>query len=108
MELEGTDILEYEIHVRQDARPSRHKPYNYSKKVRVEIEKQVQELFAIKFKRRSTSAWCFNVLLVKKRDKSMMMCGLPQSEQLYHSRRTPCTYLHSNCRHTKLRKTKIV
>jgi len=74
MELKGTDILEYEIHVKQDARPSRQKPYNYSKKARAEIEKQVQELLSIKFIRRSTSAWCSNVLLVKKRDRSMMMC----------------------------------
>jgi len=42
--------------------------------VRAEIEKQVQELLAIKFIRRSTSAWCSNVLLVKKRDQSMRMC----------------------------------
>jgi len=32
MELEGTDIIEYDIHVKQDARPSRQKPYNYSEK----------------------------------------------------------------------------
>jgi len=74
MELEGTDILEYEIHVKQDLRPSRQKPYNYSEKVRAEIKKQVQELLAIKFIRRSTSAWCSNVLLVKKHDKRMRMC----------------------------------
>jgi len=64
MELERTDILEYDIHVKQDARPSRQKPYNYSEKARSEIEKQVQELLAIKFIRKSTSAWCSNVLLV--------------------------------------------
>jgi len=57
MELEGTDILEYDIHVKQHARPARQKPYNYSEKARAEIEKQVQELLAIKFIRRSTSAW---------------------------------------------------
>jgi len=47
MELEGTDILENDIHVKQDARPARQKPYNYSEKARAEIEKQVQELLAI-------------------------------------------------------------
>jgi len=56
MELEGTDILEYDIHVKQDARTMQQKPYNYSEKARAEIEKQVQELLAIKFIRRSTSA----------------------------------------------------
>jgi len=76
MELEGTDILEYDIHVKQDARPALQKPYNYSEKSRAEIEKQVQELLTIKFIRRSTSAWCSNVLLVKKHDKSMRMCLL--------------------------------
>jgi len=74
MELEGTDILEYDIYVKQDAKPARQKPYNYSEKARTKIDKQVQELLAIKFIRRSTSAWCFNVLLVKKHDKSMTMC----------------------------------
>jgi len=73
MELEGTDIIEYDIHVKQDARRSRQKPYNYSEKARAEIEKQVQELLAIKFIRRPTSAWCSNVLLVKKHDNSMRM-----------------------------------
>jgi len=74
MELKGTDILEYEIHVKQDAKPYRQKPYNYSEKARAEIEKQVQELLAIKFIRRSTSAWCSNFLLMKKHDQSMRMC----------------------------------
>jgi len=74
IELEGTDILEYDIHVKQDARPARQKLYNYSEKARIEIETQVQELLAIKFIRRSTSAWCSNVLLVRKHDKSMRMC----------------------------------
>jgi len=74
MELEGTDILKYHIHVKQDSKPATQKPYNYSEKARAEIEKQVQELLAIKFIRRSTSAWCSNVLLVKKHDKSMKMC----------------------------------
>jgi len=74
MELEGTDILEYEIHVKQDARPAGQKPYNYSKKARAEIEKQVQELLTIKFIGKSTSAWCSNVLLVKKHNKSYRMC----------------------------------
>jgi len=74
MELEKTDILEYDIHVKQDARPARHKPYNYLEKARAEMEKQAQELFAIKFIRRSTSAWCSNVLLLQKHDKSMRMC----------------------------------
>jgi len=74
IELEGTDILEYDIHVKQDTRPARQKPYNYSEKARAEIERQVQELLAIKLIRRSTSAWCSNVLLVKKHDKSMRMC----------------------------------
>jgi len=73
MELEGTDIIEYDIHVKQDARPSRQKPYNYSEKARAEIKKKVQELLAIKFIRRSTSAWCSIVLLVKKTDNSMRM-----------------------------------
>jgi len=74
MELEGTDILEYDIHIKQNTRPKRQKPYNYSEKARAEIKKQVQELLAIKFIRRSTSPWCSNVLLVKKHDKSMRMC----------------------------------
>jgi len=74
MELEGIDILKYDIHVKQDERPARQKPYNYSEKARAEIEKQVQEQLAIKFIRRSTSAWCSNVLWVKKHDKSMIMC----------------------------------
>jgi len=73
MELEGADILEYEIHVKQDARPARQKAYNYSEMARAEIEKQVQELLAINFIRRSTSAWCSNVLLVKKH-KRYRMC----------------------------------
>jgi len=30
MELEGTNILKYEIQVKQDSRPSKQKPYNYS------------------------------------------------------------------------------
>jgi len=34
MELEGIDILKYDIHVKQDARPARLKPYNYSEKAR--------------------------------------------------------------------------
>jgi len=49
-------------------------PITIPKKARAEIEKQVQELLAIKFIRRSTSAWCSNVLLVKKQDNSMKMC----------------------------------
>jgi len=72
--LEGTDILEYDIHVKQHATQARQKSYNYSKKARAEIGKQVQELLAIKFIRRSTSPWCSNVLLVKKHDKIMRMC----------------------------------
>jgi len=74
MELEGTDILEYDIHVKQDTRPMRQKPYNYSEKARANIKKQVQELLEIKLIRRSTSPWCSNVLLVKKHNKSMRMC----------------------------------
>jgi len=66
MELEGTDILEYEIHVKQDTRPSHQKPYNYSEKARAEIERQVQELLDIKFIKRSRSPWCANVLLFQK------------------------------------------
>jgi len=39
MELEGTDIMEYDIHAKQDTRPASQKLYNYSEKARAEIEK---------------------------------------------------------------------
>jgi len=72
--IELEDILEYEIHVKQDTRPSRQKPYNYSEKAQAEIERLIQELLAIKFIRRSTSPWCANVLLIQKQDQSIQMC----------------------------------
>jgi len=107
MELEGTDILEYDIHVKQDARPARQKPYNYSEKARA--EKQVQELLAIKFIRRSTSAWCSNVLLVKKHDNSMRMCVDYRKLNTCIIREVhPCPDLYTDCRYAKLRKTENV
>jgi len=48
MELEGTEILESEIHVKQDARPARQKAYNYSEKARAEKKKQVRKTISYK------------------------------------------------------------
>jgi hypothetical protein len=73
-ELEGTDVLQYEIHVSPDARPIRQKPYNQSEKARNEIRKQIQELLDIKFIRRSVSPWAANCLLVKKANGTYRMC----------------------------------
>jgi RNA:NAD 2'-phosphotransferase (TPT1/KptA family) len=72
-ELEGTDILEYEIQVPSDARPIRQKPYNQSEMAREEIRKQIQELLDIKFIRRSVSPWAANCLLVKKANGTYRM-----------------------------------
>jgi len=38
-EIEGTDLLEYEIQVQHDSRPIRQRPYNYSEEARLEIER---------------------------------------------------------------------
>src|SRR5258708_32709982 len=43
-ELGGTDILEYEIHLKADAKPLRQSPFHHSAKAREEIDRQVEEL----------------------------------------------------------------
>jgi len=60
-ELTETDRLKFTINIQQDA-------YSYFQEVRTEIERQIQEMLAIKFIRHSFSAWASNVLLVKKKN----------------------------------------
>jgi len=73
-ELPGTDRVEFKINLQQDSRPVRQKPCSYSQAERTEIEKQIQELLAVKFMRHSVSPWCTNVLLVKKKNGDMRFC----------------------------------
>src|SRR6266568_2508976 len=73
-ELEGTDVLEYEIQVKADTRPVRQTPYHYSEKAREEIRRQLKELLDIKFIRPSVSPWAANCLLVKKANGTMRLC----------------------------------
>jgi len=65
-ELMGTDRLKFTINIQQDARPIRQRLYSYSQEARVEIERQLLEMLAIKFMRHSISPWGSTVLLVKK------------------------------------------
>jgi len=60
--------------MQQDSRPVRQRLYSYSQEARAEIEKQIQELLAVKFIRHSVSPWCSNVLLVKKKNGEMRFC----------------------------------
>jgi len=66
--LTGTDRLKFTINNQKDARPIRQRPYSYSQEARVGIERQIQEMLAIKFLRHSISSWSSNVLLVKKKN----------------------------------------
>jgi len=86
-ELTGTDRLKFTINIQQDARPIRQRPYSYSQEARVEIERQIQEMLAIKFIRNSISPWSSNVLLVKKKNgeqrffidyKALNRCIIPE------------------------------
>jgi len=69
-ELTDTDRLKFTINIQQDARPIRQRPYSCSQETRVEIEKQIQEMLAIKFIRHSISPWASNVLLIRKKKAS--------------------------------------
>jgi len=50
-----TDRLKFTINIQQDASPIRQRPYSYFQEARVEIERQIQEMLAIKFIRHSIS-----------------------------------------------------
>ncbi|XP_027348024.1 uncharacterized protein LOC113859450 [Abrus precatorius] len=52
-------------------------PYRMSPVELTEVKKQVGDLFQKRFVRPSVSQWGAPVLLVKKKDGSMRMCGLP-------------------------------
>jgi len=65
-ELNGTNRLKFKINIQQDARPIRQRAYSYSQEARVEIERQIQEMLAIKFIRHSISPSASNILLVRK------------------------------------------
>jgi len=65
-ELPGMDRLKFKINVTQDSRPIRQGPYSYSQEAPAEIERQIQEILAIKFIRHSISPWASNDLLVRK------------------------------------------
>jgi len=73
-ELTGTDRLKFTINIQQDARPVRQRPYSYSQEARVEIERQIQEMLAIKFIRHSISPWASNKLLVRKKNNEQRFC----------------------------------
>jgi len=48
-ELTGTDRLKFTINIQLDPRPIRQRAYSYSQEARVEVERQIQEMLAIKF-----------------------------------------------------------
>src|SRR5258708_8038567 len=73
-EIEGTDVMEYEIHMKPGATPKKLAQYHYSEQSRNEIRKQIKELLDIKFISPSTSPWMSNVLLIKKSNQSYRMC----------------------------------
>jgi len=73
-ELTGTDRLKITINIQLDARPIRQRPYSYSQEARVEIERQIQEMLAIKFMRHSIFPWASNVLLAKKNSNEQRFC----------------------------------
>jgi len=73
-ELPGMDRLPFRINVHQDSRLIRQRPYSYSQEARAEIEKQIQEMLAIKFIRHSISPWASNVLLVREKSGEQRFC----------------------------------
>jgi len=73
-ELPGMDRLKFKINVHQDSRPFCQRPYSYSKEARAQIERQIQEMLAIKFIRHSISPWASNVLLVRKTNGEQRFC----------------------------------
>jgi len=73
-ELTGTDRLKFTIYIQHNARPIRQRPYSYSREARVKIERQIQEMSAIKFIRHSISLWASNVLLVRKKNDEQRFC----------------------------------
>jgi len=73
-EFPGTDRLEFKINMQQNFRPIRQRPYSYSQEARTKIEKQIQELLAVKFIRHSISPWASNILLVRKKSGEMRFC----------------------------------
>jgi len=66
-ELTGTNRLKFTINIQQDARPIWQRPYLYSQETSVEIERQIQEMLAMKFIRHSIFPWASNVLLRRKK-----------------------------------------
>jgi len=66
--------LKFTINIQQDARPIRQRPYSCFQEARVEIERQIQEMLAIKFIRHSISPWASNVLLVRRKNNEQRFC----------------------------------
>jgi len=54
------DRLKFRINVHQDTQLIRQRPYSYSQQARAEIERQIQEMLAIKFILHSISLWASN------------------------------------------------
>jgi len=60
--------------VHQDACPIRKRLYSYGQEARAEIERQIQEMLAIKFIRHSILPWASKVLLVRKQNGKQRFC----------------------------------
>ena len=66
--LKCTDVLEFKINLKEDAKPFKARPYRSNPKLRKEITKQVQQLLQDGIIRPSTSPYGSPVLLVSKPD----------------------------------------
>lgn len=69
-----TDLVEFNIRLRPDAKPIRARPYRSNPKIRKEIRKQVEKMLKDKIIRPSTSNYVSPVLLVAKADSSYRFC----------------------------------
>lgn len=65
-----TNLIEFEMELKEGAKPFRAKPYRSNPKLRKELSDQVQELLKQGIIRPSTSNYCSPVLLVTKPDGS--------------------------------------
>lgn len=72
-ELEGTDLLEHEIHL-TDEKPIRLRPYKVPHAMKPILEEQVFELLESGVIRKSSSSYGFPVVLIKKNDGSFRFC----------------------------------
>lgn len=81
--------FEHTIELESRAKPVMTTPYRHPKKFKDEIEHTIQELLEKGWIRPSSSPFASSVVLVKKKDGTLHVCGLSHSEQKNNKEKVP-------------------